>query len=202
MWEQNKSAKRRFHDGLFHSRYFVGEGIDVGGAPDPLAQFVGVFPLIKGVRTWDLEDGDAQYMKGVPDDAYDFLHSSHCLEHMQDPRVALRNWVRVVKPGGFLIITVPDEDLYETGLWPSRKNPDHKWSFTACKAASRMPRSINLVDLAKEFAAHLELERLQVQRDFFRDWLSPDFDQTATLVAECGIEVIWRKRAPAAGKGS
>ena len=38
MWEQSKAAKRRFHDGAFHSRYFVGNGIDIGGKADPLAQ--------------------------------------------------------------------------------------------------------------------------------------------------------------------
>ena len=89
MWEQSKAAKRRFSDGLFHSRYFVGEGIDIGGKPDPLHQFRGVFPMMREVRTWDLEDGDAQYMEDVPDDRYDFVHSSHCLEHMVDVRTAL-----------------------------------------------------------------------------------------------------------------
>jgi SAM-dependent methyltransferase len=197
MWEQNKAAKRRFHDGLFHSRYFVGEGIDIGGAPDPLKQFVGVFPLLKFVLTWDLDDGDAQYMQGVPDNIYDFVHSSHCLEHVHDPRTALANWTRIVKPGGFLIVTVPDEDLYEQGAWPSRFNSDHKWSFTACKAQSAMPKSVNVVDLAKELAPLLELERLQLQRDFYREGAPLDFDQSATLVCECSIEIIWRKRLAA-----
>ena len=34
MWEQSKAAKRRFYDGLFHARYFVGRGIDIGGGPE------------------------------------------------------------------------------------------------------------------------------------------------------------------------
>jgi len=194
MWEQSKAAKRRFSDGLFHNRYFVGEGIDIGGKPDPLHQFRGVFPMMREVRTWDLEDGDAQYMEGVPDDRYDFVHSSHCLEHMVDVRTALGHWTRILKPGGYLIVTVPDEDLYEHGEWPSRYNADHKWSFTICKRSSPMPNSINVVDLVKDFADRLELERLQLVTDFFRTWLPPDTDQSMTLATECGIEVIWRKR--------
>ena len=35
-YEQSKAAKRRFDDGAFQSRYFVGRGIDIGGGPDPL----------------------------------------------------------------------------------------------------------------------------------------------------------------------
>ena len=31
MKEQSKAAKRRFNDGYFHSRYFVGNGIDKKG---------------------------------------------------------------------------------------------------------------------------------------------------------------------------
>jgi len=194
MWEQSKAAKRRFSDGLFHSRYFVGRGIDIGGKPDPLGQFKGVFHLLGDVRTWDLEDGDAQYMDGVPDDSQDFVHSSHCLEHMVDVRLALDNWTRIVKPGGFLIITVPDEDLYEHAQWPSRFNSDHEWSFTICKRKSTMPNSINVVDLAIELADRLELERLQLISDFHRPWLDRDLDQTMTPVAECSIEIVWRKR--------
>jgi len=61
MHGQSKAAKRRFYDGSFHSRYFVGCGIDVGGKPDPLSQYIDIFPAIKSVRVWDIEDGDAQF---------------------------------------------------------------------------------------------------------------------------------------------
>lgn len=195
MYEQSKAAKRRFSDGGFHSRYFVGKGLDIGGGPDPLGQYRGIFAGMGEVDTWEYDEhGDAQYMAGVAEASYDFLHASHCLEHMRDVREALRNWTRVVRPGGHLVITVPDEDLYERGEWPSRFNSDHKWSFTLCKPASRMPKSINMVDLARELSADLELERLWLVRDFFREWLPAEADQTMTPVAECAIEVIWRRR--------
>jgi SAM-dependent methyltransferase len=194
MWEQSKAAKRRFSDGAFHARYFVGAGIDIGAGPDPLSQYIDVFPLLKSVVPWDQEQGDAQYMASVPDAWFDFAHSSHTLEHMQDPRIALANWARIVKPGGYLIVTVPDEDLYEHGHWPSRYNPDHLWSFTIYKPASPLPNSINVIDLAREVGAALELERLLLVRDFFRKDIPPETDQTATFAAECAIEIVWRKR--------
>lgn len=194
MQEQSKSVKRRFNDGLFHSRYFVGQGIDVGGAPDPLGQYVGVFPLIRSVRTWDKQDGDAQHLQDVPDDSYDFLASSHCLEHMHDVSETFGNWIRVVKAGGFLIITVPDEDLYEMGRWPSRFNSDHKWTFTIHKRQSWSPKSINITDLVAEFSDQIQVERIVLVNDLYRERLRHRrIDQTKTVVAECSIELIVRK---------
>lgn len=194
MWEQSKAAKRRFNDGAFLSRYFVGHGVDIGGRPDPLAQYAGVFPRIVSVRTWDIEDGDAQLMQTVADSTYDFVHASHSLEHMVDVHVALENWIRVLKPGGHMVITVPDEDLYEQGKWPSQRNGDHKWTFTMAKRTSWSPNSVNVVDLALRYCDRMSLERLVLQRDFFRDELRNQLpDQTLTPVAECAIEVVWRK---------
>ncbi len=194
MWEQSKAAKRRFGNGLFHTRYFVGNGIDIGGKPDPLGQYAGIFARMLSVRTWDIEDGDAQYMAGIEDNQYDFLHSSHCLEHMMDVREAMANWIRIVKPGGFLIITVPDEDLYEMGNWPSKFNPDHKWTFTIMKKESWSPNSTGVLELLKVFAGIIEVEKVELLRDFYRDsWVAEGIDQTLTPVAECSIEIILRK---------
>ncbi len=196
MWEQSKAAKRRFNIGAFHNRYFRGHGIDIGGAPDPLGQYAGIFTFMLSCRTWDLEDGDAQYLEGLEDNQFDFLHSSHCLEHMEDVHTALGNWIRVVKPGGFLIVTVPDEDLYEMGVWPSRFNPDHKWTFTIYKRESWSPRSINIIDLVRDFSDRVDVEKIELLTDFYRDHMREQgVDQTRTPVAECSIEFILRKKA-------
>ena len=192
MNEQSKAAKRRFFDGNFHNQYFTGNGIDIGGGPDSLAQYCGIFPAMTKVRTWDIQDGDAQSMLGTLDNLYNFVHSSHCLEHMRDVYEALRNWIRITKPGGFLIITVPDEDMYEQGKWPSRFNTDHKFTFTAFKTKSWSPISINVIDLVRDFADKVSLEKLQVLRDFYQYNL-PGVDQTQTPNAECAIEFILRK---------
>lgn len=111
MRECSKSMSRRLNDSNFIRKYFVGKGVDVGGKPDPLVLYKELFPLMESVRTWDREDGDAEFMEGVADGTFDFLFASHCLEHLHDPRVGLRNWLRVVKPGGHLIVDVPEEDL-------------------------------------------------------------------------------------------
>src|SRR5690606_28364016 len=120
------------------------------------------FFRIESVRTWDLEDGDAQFLHGVADDSFDFVHSSHCLEHLEDPVQGLSNWMRVLRPGGHLVVTVPDEDLYEQGRFPSTFNRDHKWSFTVWKARSWSPRSLNVIDLVRGLGAAADLVKLEL----------------------------------------
>jgi SAM-dependent methyltransferase len=51
---------------------------------------------------------EASDLAGVGDGEYDFLLSSHCLEHVANPLKALREWTRVVKPGGAMVVVVPD----------------------------------------------------------------------------------------------
>lgn len=196
MKENSKSLLRRLDDSNYLRRYLVGHGVDIGGKPDPLILYREMFPLMEGVRTWDLEDGDAQFMADVADDTFDFVFSSHCLEHLNDPREGLINWFRVLKPGGHLVVTVPDEDLYEQGVWPSTHNRTHRVSFTLFKERSWSPASINLLDLVRALGPAADVRKLQVLDHTYRYDL-PRFDQTLTPVGECGIEAIIRKRTPA-----
>ena len=196
MKECSKSIQRRLADPNFLRRYFVGDGLDIGGKPDPLLLYRELFPLMNSVRTWDWEDGDAQFLNGVPEGSFGFVHSSHCLEHLADPAEGLRNWLRVVREGGYLVITVPDEDLYEQGVFPSTFNRDHKWTFTIFKAKSWSDRSLNLLDMVRELGPAAEPVRIEQLSANYR-YDIPRFDQTLTPVAECGIELVIRKRTVA-----
>lgn len=196
MKECSKSIARRLRDSRFATRYFVGTGIDIGGKPDPLDLYRELFPAITSLRTWDIEDGDAQLLAGVADETFDFVFSSHCLEHLHKPADGLRNWFRVLKPGGHLIVTIPDEDLYEQGVWPSTHNRDHKASFTLMKSKSWSPVSINVLDILQRLGAAADVRKIELIDEGFRQNL-PRFDQTLTPVAECAIELIVRKRPDA-----
>ncbi len=193
MQECGKSIPRRLADPKFHTRYFVGNGLDIGGAPDPLGVYGELFARIDTVEIWDLPEGDAQYLAGKDDESYNFVHSSHCLEHMRDPAEALTNWFRVVKPGGHLIVTVPDEDLYEQGVFPSRHNTDHKWTFTISKARSWSAKSQNVLELIAGLGRFAEIAKVEILDGTYR-YSMPAFDQTLTPVGESGIEFIIRKR--------
>jgi SAM-dependent methyltransferase len=191
--ECSKSIARRLSSPGFATHYFVGDGIDVGSGWDPLSRFSRLFTSIHSVVGFDISDGDAQYLSKYPDDCFDFLHSSHCLEHLRDPFEGLKNWVRVVKPGGYLILLVPDEDMYEQGVWPSTFNSDHKHSFTFCKTRSWSPVSVNVTDLLTSVAERVEALKVEVLHQTLIE--GPERrDQTANPVGECAIEIILRKR--------
>ena len=193
MKECSKSIIRRIREPNFANHYFVGDGLDVGGGLDPLWLYREFFPRMTAARIWDKEDGNAQILSGVEDQSLDFIHSSHCLEHLQDPTEGLKNWFRVVKPGGHLVVTVPEEDLYEQGQFPSTFNRDHKWTFTINKAKSWSSKSVNMLELVSNLGTEAEILKIQKLDESFRYSL-PRFDQTLTPIGECGIELVVRKR--------
>ena len=138
---EGEATKARLSFGELEKRIFCGSGLDIGCGDDPL------FP---DVRRFDKQDGDANNITKYINEQFDYVFSSHCLEHMLDPLQALTEWWGVVKPGGYLYILVPDEDMYEKGIWPSKHNSDHKWTFTIHKHKSWSPVSINILDLIRE----------------------------------------------------
>src|SRR5678815_1097797 len=44
--------------------------------------------------------------------SYDCVFSSHTLEHIEDWKETLKEWWRVVKQGGYLILYLPHKDFY------------------------------------------------------------------------------------------
>lgn len=51
---------------------------------------------------------EATDLVGLADASYDFVLSAHCLEHVANPLRALREWHRVTRGGGYLILLLPD----------------------------------------------------------------------------------------------
>lgn len=46
----------------------------------------------------------------LPDNSVDFVISSHVIEHFYDPVKAMKEWLRVVKPGGYVYIIAPHKE--------------------------------------------------------------------------------------------
>src|SRR5579864_2481738 len=46
----------------------------------------------------------------LPDSSVDFVISSHAIEHFPDPIKALKEWHRVVRPGGFIFVIAPHKE--------------------------------------------------------------------------------------------
>jgi len=69
---------------------------------------------------------DVQNSLPFEENSQDVLIARHILEHMVDTVGAVNNWKKVVRPGGKLIIAVPDERV--TSSIPL--NPEHVHAFT------------------------------------------------------------------------
>jgi SAM-dependent methyltransferase len=52
---------------------------------------------------------EATAMEKLPSGAYDFVLSSHMLEHSANPILALSEWKRLLKDDGILVLLVPDK---------------------------------------------------------------------------------------------
>ena len=134
----DETTKTRRLWGELETAILQGKGIDIGCGSDPVTPEVCKF---------DTQHGDANQITKHVHEEFDYVFSSHCLEHMRNPGEAILEWWRLVRPGGHLFFIVPDEDLYEQGVFPSRFNRDHKATFTIAKAKSWSPVSINVLDL-------------------------------------------------------
>lgn len=193
MNETSKAMRRRRCEeaagGFKWSEVFKGVGVDVGAGNDPIQ--------IPGCRPFDMLDGDANHLSNYFEpESLDYVHSSQSLEHMRDPRAALLNWSIPVKKGGYLVVTVPDFDVYEKRHWPSRFNPDHKSAWSLWRKSDAVAPLVNVPELCRELLEHglwCEFARLV---DTNYDYSAPDtVDQTLPNDgAECFIEMVFHKR--------
>lgn len=122
--------------------YVKGVGIDVGCGPFK------AFPHSIGI------DGQAYAASGnagpnlvmdgtdlevFADGKFDYVFSSHFLEHVHHPEAVLREWWRVLRAGGHLVLYLPHKDLYPNIGQPGA-NPDHKSDFVPGDIVAMMKR--------------------------------------------------------------
>jgi SAM-dependent methyltransferase len=72
--------------------------------------------------------GDIRHLKWFADGVLDYVFSSHALEDFEDTAVVLREWARVLKPGGRVVLFLPDQEVYERDcrMLGSLPNQAHK----------------------------------------------------------------------------
>jgi SAM-dependent methyltransferase len=189
--ETSKSKEIRERNNHF-LKYLVGEGLDIGAGDDILDTPYG------NVTPYDTNEGNANYLSIIEDRTYDFVYSSHCLEHMKDIPLAIHHWSRVLKPGGILFITVPDWKLYEHEHWPSVFNLDHKATFSLTvkrpDVSGRKDHYHIWDDLLRIYRANnLQILDAALEDDGF-DYDAPDaIDQSDKSNALCQIRIIGTK---------
>lgn len=117
-------------------QYCGGNGVDIGCGGDPVVPWAvqidlpyGVGdkppPRPAGLSTHLVIDGT----RDLPfvDNCLDFVFSSHLIEDFSDWDPILREWVRVLKPGGHLVIFLPDHVRFRAAVRRGQPdNPYHK----------------------------------------------------------------------------
>ena len=113
--------------------YTRGRGVDVGCGPYK------AFPHMIGVDNKKDEEmfritmkpdlvAQADKLDMFADASMDFVYSSHTLEHIEDFQKVLREWWRVLRVDGHLVLYLPHKDLYPNKGSPDA-NPDHAHDF-------------------------------------------------------------------------
>ncbi|MBS1504915.1 MAG: class I SAM-dependent methyltransferase, partial [Bacteroidetes bacterium] len=119
-------------------KYFNGKnGLEIGGPSKIFGKegYIPIYPLVSSVdgvnfsttTVWEntitagktynygsktygyqfIQDGTD--LSPVDSEQYDFVLSSHSLEHIANPLKALNEWLRVLKRGGILVLVLPDK---------------------------------------------------------------------------------------------
>ncbi len=98
-------------------------GLEIGGPSHEFSKegLIPIYPLLGSLHTSNYSEGNlwsdeaidfvhnATRLEAVEDATYDFVLASHVLEHVANPLKALKEWHRVLKPGGSLLILLPNK---------------------------------------------------------------------------------------------
>jgi predicted SAM-dependent methyltransferase len=147
--ETSKSELRREKEGFF-KKYISGEGIDIGCGR--LYEYGELDKIYPSAFPHDKDDCDAHTMEIFKDENFDYVYASHTLEHLEDPVLAIKNWYRICKTNGFIIIAVPCKYKYEKKKeLPSRWNPDHKRFYNVASLAAEISDALDCYSYKIEY---------------------------------------------------
>ena len=93
------------------ARFCLGPGIEIGAGKEPCCPRDRTLFLDKNIGDKDATENadlisDASKIP-LPDESMNFVFSSHVLEHMQNTIATLKEWMRVLRPGGVIFLVLP-----------------------------------------------------------------------------------------------
>lgn len=59
--------------------------------------------------TWDLNEA-----LDIPDQSFDVIVSAEVIEHLENPRAVAREWFRLLRPGGTLVFSTPNNESWRS----------------------------------------------------------------------------------------
>lgn len=112
-------------------QFCVGFGLDIGAGKWPL----------KGARPIDTERGEDAM--SLPEGLWDYVYSSHCIEHLNDPVAAVEHWRSRIRPGGTLFLYIPSHEMAYWRPWHCRR---HRHVFRPADVVDMM-ETLGFVDV-------------------------------------------------------
>lgn len=172
------------------ARFLSGNGLEIGALHNPLP--VSAAARVRYVDRLPIEELRAHYpelaehdlvapsvlasgedLSPIPDESESFVICNHVLEHMRDPLHSLSEWLRVLKSGGHLYVSIPDR-----GNPHDRRRPLTTFEHLQADAAGR-GRKGEEVDLAAfhEWAhsAHAEDMNPEQREQHARELIARDY---------------------------
>jgi SAM-dependent methyltransferase len=130
------TARKCLGWGTISAQIQGGTGLEIGGPTEIFKKnrLIPIYPIVKRIdhcnfsenTVWGSTAGGSADAKGwvegkqfvsegvslpeIGDSEYDFVAASHVLEHIANPLMALHEWKRIVRPGGVLLVIVPDQE--------------------------------------------------------------------------------------------
>lgn len=105
-------------------KYCNGQGLDLGcGKTRIKVDAIGV-DLYSDLGDISMDARELKY----PDNFFDYVYSSHLLEELENTEATLKEWLRIVKPNGNIVLYQADKNTYYP-LGDPRCNTAHKHHF-------------------------------------------------------------------------
>ena len=151
----SETSKIRQH--IFNSPEFTfifdkpDAGLDIGCAGDKLFKHMKGFDLPNpysrcGDDRIDYRGDASKISSYFPEDHWKFIYSSHLLEDFPNTKEVLADWKKIVKPDGYIILYLPNEQRYRSHCKKTGQqyNGSHKVLDMSCEYMEKIGKEIDL----------------------------------------------------------
>jgi len=185
-------------------KHLRGKGIEIGALHQPMSVPPGAmvryldrlttdqlreeYPELQAFNLVEVdivEDGENPV--SIPNQSQDFVIASHVIEHTEDPIKTIRNWLRILRPGGVIFLVVPDRRrTFDRNRPPTPVEHllrDYRFGPEGSRMEHYREWVQELEDVEDVNARALELIE-QGYRPHFHVWTPDEFRQSLADIAE------------------
>lgn len=197
-WERDEQQSHEYRKIKYEIvPYTKGKVLELGCGPyRAYPHFIGIDNLAefdKGGKWRPDITGDCQDLSMFASKSIDAVFSSHLLEHIQDTEKTLREWWRVIKIGGYLVLYLPHKQFYPNIGEPGG-NDQHKHDFMPADIIGHMCNISGKWDLLEnqdrdqddEYSFFQVYQKIAKGPEQF-SWKKPKPEKTCAVVRYGGV---------------